>query len=66
MAKAPNRYAALIGKIFSDRYKDGDTELEFAREDIEHAASELEITLPKNLGDVLYSFRFRAALRTVS
>lgn len=62
MAKSPNRYGALIEKIFFDRYSDGATELEFARTDIEDAAEVLDIKLPKNLGDVLYSFRFRAAL----
>lgn len=62
MAKAPNRYGALIEKIFFDRYAEGGTELEFARTDIEDAAEVLDIKLPKNLGDVLYSFRFRASL----
>lgn len=62
MAKSPNRYGSLIEKIFLDRYRKGRTELEFARTDIEDAADELSIKLPKNLGDVLYSFRFRAAL----
>lgn len=62
MAKEPNRYAALIEKIFFDRFSDGDRLLEFERADIESAAKELEISLPKNLGDVLYSFRFRVPL----
>jgi hypothetical protein len=62
MAKSPNRYGALIEKVFLDRYEHGRTEVEFARTDIENAAEVLEIALPKNLGDVLYSFRFRAAL----
>lgn len=62
MANSPNRYGALIERIFVDRYAVGATELEFARTDIEDAAQELEIKLPKNLGDVLYSFRFRTAL----
>lgn len=62
MAKTPNRYSALIEKIFFDRYREGETALEFARTDIEEAAETLNIKLPKNLGDVLYSFRFRVAL----
>ena len=62
MVKTPNRYGALIEKIFLDRYQDGATEVEFARTDIEDAAEELDVKLPKNLGDVLYSFRFRVAL----
>ncbi len=62
MANSPNRYGALIEKIFFDRYCDGATEIEFARTNIEEAAEILDIKLPKNLGDVLYSFRFRVAL----
>ncbi|MCY0149342.1 endonuclease [Hoeflea sp. G2-23] len=57
-----NRYQALIEKIFLDRYRSGSTEIEFARTDIEDTATELNIELPKNLGDVVYSFRYRAAL----
>ena len=62
MAKSLNRYGALIEKIFFDQFSDGATELEFRRTDIENAAEVLEITVPKNLGDVLYSFRFRTVL----
>ncbi|WP_320178939.1 endonuclease [Roseovarius pacificus] len=62
MARYSNRYGALIEKIFFDRYFEEATELEFVRTDIEDAAEVLDIDLPKNLGDVLYSFRFRAAL----
>jgi hypothetical protein len=62
MAKEPNRYSALIEKIFFDRYSKGDRLLEFERVEIESAALELGISLPKNLGDVLYSFRFRTPL----
>lgn len=62
MAKPLNRYGSLIEKIFFDRYEVGATSLDFSREDIEDAAADLDIKLPKNLGDVLYSFRFRSAL----
>ncbi|MCK7615525.1 hypothetical protein [Roseibium sediminicola] len=62
MDKTVNRYGALIEKIFFDRFEEGSTELEFARDDIEVAANALDIALPKNLGDVLYSFRFRISL----
>lgn len=62
MAKAANRYGALVEKIFLDRYAECMTEAEFSREELEAAAEELSVKLPKNLGDVLYSFRFRQAL----
>ncbi len=57
-----NRYLAIIEKIFFDRYKPGDTEVAFRRIDLELAAEELRVALPKNLGDVLYSVRYRMAL----
>ena len=65
MAKPPreeNRYKALIGAIFFHHWKKGLTEFEFARDELETKATQLHIKLPKNLGDVLYSFKFRAAL----
>jgi hypothetical protein len=65
MAKASagqNRYEAIIEKIFKRHHVDGKKRLPFDREEIETAASELRIALPKNLGDVIYSFRYRIAL----
>ena len=59
MAKSPNRYEALIEKIFFDGYSDGATEFEFKRTDLKKAAAILQIDLPDNLGDVIYAFRFR-------
>ena len=43
-------------------YKVGDTVVHFTRDDIERSASRLGIRLPKNLGDVVYAFRFRRHL----
>lgn len=57
-----NRYRTLIEKIFADRYRDGASEVAFERSDIERAAAELGIELPKNLGDVIYSVRYRTSL----
>lgn len=37
-------------------------EVDFQREDIAKFADELKISLPKNLGDLIYSFRYRKAL----
>jgi hypothetical protein len=62
MAKATNRYASIIEKIFFDRYNNSETAFKFIREDIESTAAALKIKLPKNLGDLIYSFRFRIAL----
>jgi hypothetical protein len=57
-----NRYQAIIEKIFFDGYAEGKTEIPFLRTDIETAATDLDIKLPKNLGDVLYSVRYRTPL----
>ena len=59
MAKLTNRYQMLIEKIFFDNYKSLDDEINFEREDLEHAASDLDIKLPKKLGDVIYAIRYR-------
>lgn len=57
-----NRYHQLVEKIFFDRYRDGDELVEFTREDLASAAGEINIMLPKNLGDVIYSIRYRTDL----
>jgi len=58
----PNRYQALISRIFQDHFKKGMTEFEFERSELNDNAKKLNIKLPDNLGDVIYSFRYRAAL----
>jgi hypothetical protein len=58
----PNRYAALVEKIFFDVYKKGAKSLEFERPDLKKASAALGIELPENLGDVIYSMRFRVAM----
>src|SRR6266542_7039998 len=62
MVMADNRYTKLIEAIFFDNYSKGSKKVNFVREDIEKSAKKLKILLPKNLGDVLYSFRFRTQL----
>jgi len=49
-------------RIFSWYYKDGAREVVFEREDMVRAAHELGIDLPKNLGDIPYTFRYRGML----
>lgn len=62
MNKPQNRYAALIERIFASHYRPGKNEFPFAREELSATALALGIKLPKNLGDVLYSFRYRVPL----
>ena len=59
---ASNRYNAIIEQIFFDNYIENATEVSFTREEIVSAAGKLNIKLPKNLGDVIYSFRYRTVL----
>lgn len=56
---SPNRYKALVEKIFFGRYRRGQIEVGFDREDLPIAARQLRIKLPKNLGDVIYAIRYR-------
>jgi len=60
--KKQNRYSAIIGTIFKKHYRKGMTQFEFSREEFVETAQSLSIALPKNLGDTIYSFRFRTAL----
>jgi hypothetical protein len=60
--KSQNRYAAIIERILKSKFKPGMTEFEFERAEMISMASQLRINLPKNLGDLIYSFRYRAAL----
>ena len=62
MANGTNRYTQLIEDIFHQYYREGDHEVAFERDDLVKSAEKLGIKLPKNLGDVVYSFRYRAHL----
>ena len=57
-----NRYTRLIEAIFLKHYQLGATAIAFERDEITQSAEELGMVLPKNLGDVLYSFRYRTQL----
>jgi hypothetical protein len=43
-------------------YRQGVSEISFSREEFAEAAKDLKIDLPKNLGDILYTFRYRSEL----
>ncbi|WP_347303672.1 endonuclease [Croceibacterium sp. TMG7-5b_MA50] len=61
-AKRVGAYVAIIEDIFRRYYTQGATEFEFEREEIAAAATRTNVKAPKNLGDVIYSFRYRRAL----
>lgn len=58
----PNRYAQIIEQIFFSQFQPGDIEVPFERDDLVRVARKLGVKLPKNLGDIIYSFRYRAPL----
>lgn len=59
---AKNRYVEILEAVFFKYYRRGAKEVQFKRADIVTIAEQLDIKLPKNLGDVLYSFRYRTEL----
>ncbi len=61
MPKKRALYEDLIVRIFNNHYKKGLDAFEFVRTEIETVAAELGLQLPKNLGDLIYSFRYRKA-----
>ncbi len=60
--KPQNRYQALIESIFLRHYQKGLTVVAFSRDELVSTAQDLKIAIPSNLGDVLYSFRYRYPL----
>lgn len=62
MKSEKNRYQRIIERIFFSHYLEGAEEILFEREELIPVASELGIALPKNLGDIIYSFRYRSNL----
>ncbi|MHB8262988.1 MAG: endonuclease [Acidimicrobiales bacterium] len=55
-------YDEIIKYIFFAHYEQGQTEFEWDREEIVSAAAALGLPRPKNLGDVVYTYRHRHLL----
>ena len=60
--KVLNRYAAIIARVFENHYGNKGESFEFTRDEFESIATGLGIKLPKNVGDLIYSFRYRNEL----
>lgn len=60
--KKSNRYSAIIQRIFEARYSEGSQEIRFARSEFQQFADQVGVELPKNLGDINYTFRYRSSL----
>lgn len=54
-----NVYSKILERIFAIHYTPGGDSFEFRREAITESASELGLAAPKNVGDVIYAFRYR-------
>lgn len=54
-------YSAIIERVFFSHYPE-QQEPEFSREELVEASEYLGIRRPKNLGDIIYTFRFRRRL----
>lgn len=55
-------YSALIEYVFSAHYRKSEREFIFARDELVDAAKQLGVPRPKNIGDVVYAFRYRKQL----
>ena len=54
-----NRYEIIINEVFFTHWSEGIEEFLFDRNEIEVASHKHGIKLPKNIGDLIYYFRFR-------
>lgn len=57
-----NRYQAMLEAIFRSKYRKGLSRVEFRRDELVSTAEKLGIELPLNLGDVIYSVRYRTRM----
>lgn len=56
-----NRYSRIIEALFFTFYVPGSTYVDFVRGDLETMAQQAGLLLPKNIGDIIYSFKYRAS-----
>lgn len=59
---AKSRYTAIIEEVFASKFKTGMTQVDFERSDLTAAADRVDVQCPKNVGDILYSSRYRRKL----
>jgi hypothetical protein len=62
MAAVKSKYDQIIEAIFAKYYTAGIQDFEFDRNEVVEAAEQLGIARPKNVGDILYSYRYRRNL----
>lgn len=62
MSPRGGKYAKIFEHVFAQNWRDGAEEVPLNRDQLITAARELDIDLPKNIGDVVYTFRYRSAM----
>lgn len=65
MAKTEKKAAAydsIINDIFFSHFKKGTKTFEFEREELRESGARVGVAVPKNLGDIIYTYRYRRAL----
>ena len=62
MLGSQSTYEVIIEHIFLSSYVEGDQQVKFRRQDIADAAVKLGLNTPRNLGDVVYTFRYKRSL----
>lgn len=56
---AKSSYEQILVHLFLKHFTDGATRVRFTREELPEAAAAVGVNVPKNLGDIVYSFRYR-------
>lgn len=56
------KYDEIITTIFFERYTEGITSIRFEREELANKARQLGLDVPRNLGDIVYSYKYRKRL----
>lgn len=54
-----NLYSEIIEWVFLEKRSGEESQIAFERDDLLRAVEALKVERPKNLGDVVYSFRYR-------
>lgn len=62
LEKKEGSYTQLIREVFFSNFQDGMRDFQFGREEFAEAARRVGVETPKNIGDIIYSFRYRRRL----
>ncbi len=57
-----SRYEQIINEVFHNNFKPNKESIEFGRSEFDEVCEKLNIQRIKNLGDIIYSFRYRTPL----